>query len=103
MTIQQTLEAQLQQLGARRVRANEFPQAARWGTKFLAYTSLSGSKDTFIFLGALGACRTGASPSSSKEAGFLKEKLLARAAHQQAQAKLKPKSAIGLTWRDVDF
>lgn len=103
MTIQQTLEAQLQQLGSRRVRASEFPQSARWGTKFLAYTSLSGASHTFIFLGALGACRTGSSPSSSREAGFLKEKLLKRAAHQQAQSKLTRKSAIALTWRDVDF
>lgn len=97
MTIQQTLEAQLQQLGSRKVTVKEFPQSARWGKKFLAYTSLSGGSHTFIFLGSMGACRTGASPSNSTDAWRLKEKLLLRAEAQALRAKAAPKEFLSLS------
>ena len=90
----QTLEAQLQQLGSRRVKVSEFPQASRWGDKYIAYTSLSGNLSTFIFLGRLGAVRVGQSPSNAKAGMFLREKLLARAHAQQAKPKrTKPQQA----------
>jgi len=103
-TIFQTLEAQLQQLGSRRVKVSEFPQASRWGDKYVAYTSLSGSLSLFIFLGRLGAVRVGQSPSSARPGTFLREKLLARALAQHAppkkQAKPKPATRQPLTLAD---
>lgn len=82
MTLLATLEAQLQQLGARKATAKEFPQIARWGHKYVVYTSLSGAPHLFIFLGRAGAVRTGSAPAFSQAAPFLREKLLARAAKQ---------------------
>lgn len=94
MTLQQTLEAQLQQLGSRKARAQEFPQVARWGKKYLAYTSLSGRPGLFIFLGSAGAVRTGTSPAFSSSAPFLRDKLLARAAAQAAAATPRRAKAL---------
>lgn len=90
MTLRATLEAQLQQLGARKATAKEFPQVARWGHKYVAYTSLSRNPNLFIFLGASGAVRTGSAPAFSSSAPILRDKLLARAA---VQAKAQPKAA----------
>lgn len=86
-SIKSILETQLQQLGSRKVTAKEFPQSSRWGHKFSAWTSLSGSSTTFIFIGTLGACRMGQSPSNSTSAWALKEKLLARQTAQDLRAR----------------
>lgn len=93
MTLQQTLEAQLQQLGARRARPQEFPQVARWGQKYLAYTSLSKNPNLFIFLGSAGAVRTGSSPAFSSSAPILRQKLLDRAEAQAKAAKAQEVAA----------
>lgn len=87
MKIATILETQLQQLGSRRVTEKEFLQAKRWGSKYVAYTSLTGSLSTFIFIGTLGSCRTGASPSAAKPNPFLREKLLHRHLLQQEHKK----------------
>jgi hypothetical protein len=104
-TILQTLEAQLQQLGSRRVRVSEFPQASRWGDKYVAYTSLSGSLSFFIFLGRLGSVRVGQSPSSARPGTFLREKLLARALAQYVPPKkqAKPQPTVAQPLSIADF
>lgn len=91
MKIATILETQLQQLGSRRVTEKEFLQAKRWKAGTCAYTSLSGSLSTFIFIGALGSCRTGPSPSAARPNPFLREKLLHR--HLQQQEHMRPRAA----------
>jgi len=91
-SIQQTLEAQLQALGSRKVTVKDYPQSYRWGQKYIAYTSLSGRTDYFIFLGSAGAVRTGQSPAFCTPNEALKEKLLAR-----AKRETKPTPAKTLT------
>lgn len=91
MKIAQVLESQLQQLGSRKVTEKEFLQAKRWGNRYIAYTSLSGSLSTFIFIGALGSCRTGPSPAQARPNPFLREKLLHR--HLLQQEHMRPAKA----------
>lgn len=95
MKIAQILETQLQQLGSRRATEQEFLQAKRWKAGTCAYTSLTGSLSTFIFIGALGSCRTGASPSAAKPNPFLREKLLHR--HLLQQEHMRPRAAKAKT------
>lgn len=100
MTQLEIFEAQLQQLGARKAKPSEFPQMHRWGNKYVVYTSLSGARHLFIFLGKAGAVRTGTSPAFSISALNLRDKLLARhkaqqdakAATQKMQRNLPPLS-----------
>ena len=94
MKIRDILEAQLQQLGAKKVTPKIHPNASRWGSKYIAYTSLSGATHLFIFLGANGAVRTGSAPAFSTSAPFLRDKLLARHTAQQAAAAKRPKPVL---------
>lgn len=99
MSIRATLEAQLQQLGSRKVTPTIHPNSARWGTKYIAYTSLSGASHLFIFLGANGAVRIGSAPAFSTSAPFLRDKLLARA---KAQESRKPRAPRVVQFGTVD-